>query len=108
MMNCKVKEQKLFSMIKLYAYIFMYVDMNIMYVNCKLNTIFDFFRELHKTPTEDLNTGKNQRRHDTLVSRAKFNLLLNRKSASIYRYLMRVTLSNFQCFTKPITAFMDD
>ena len=64
MMNCKVKEQKLFSMIKLYAYIFMYVDMNIMYVNCKLNTIFDFFRELHKTPTEDLNTGKNQRRHD--------------------------------------------
>jgi hypothetical protein len=28
--------------------------------------------------------------------------------ASIYRYLMRVTLSNFQCFTKPITAFMDD
>lgn len=59
MMNCKVKEQKLFSMIKLYAYIFMYVDMNIMYVNCKLNTIFDFFRKLHKTPTEDLNTGKN-------------------------------------------------
>jgi hypothetical protein len=49
-----------------------------------------------------------QRRHDTLVSCAKFNLLLNRKSASIYRYLMRVTLSNFQCFTKPITAFMDD
>jgi hypothetical protein len=35
-----------------------------------------------------------QRRHDTLVSCAKFNLLLNRKSASIYRYLMRVTLSN--------------
>ena len=37
----------------------------------------------------------NQRRHDMLVSCAKFNLLLNRKSASIYRYLMRVTLSNF-------------
>ena len=49
-----------------------------------------------------------QRRHDRLVSCAKFNLLLNRKSASIYRYLLRVTLSNFQCFTKPITAFMDD
>ena len=37
----------------------------------------------------------NQRRHDMLVSCAKFNFLLNRKSASIYRYLMRVTLSNF-------------
>jgi hypothetical protein len=37
-----------------------------------------------------------QRRHDTLVSCGKFNLLLNRKSASIYRYLMRVTFSNFQ------------
>jgi hypothetical protein len=49
-----------------------------------------------------------QRRHDTLVSCAKNYILLNRKSASIYRYLMRVTLSNFQCFTKPITAFMDD
>jgi hypothetical protein len=52
-----------------------------------------------------------QRRHDTLVSCATIYMLLNRKSASIYRYLMsimRVTLSNFQCFTRPITAFMDD
>jgi hypothetical protein len=50
----------------------------------------------------------NPAKHDTLVSCAKIYMLLNRKSASIYRYLMRVTLSNFQCFIKPITAFMDD
>jgi len=39
---------------------------------------------------------------------AKIGMLYNRKSASLYRYLMRVILSNFQCFAKPITAFMDD
>jgi len=51
---------------------------------------------------------ENQRRRDALVSCANICMLRNRKSASIYRYLMRVTLSNFQCFAKPITAFMDD
>ena len=49
-----------------------------------------------------------QRRHDTLVSYANISMLRNMKSASIYRYTMRVTLSNFQCFAKPITAFTDD
>jgi hypothetical protein len=46
-----------------------------------------------------------QRRRDALVLCAKIR---NRKSASTYRFLIRVTLSNIQCFAKPITAFMDD
>ena len=51
---------------------------------------------------------QDQRRKDALVSCAKMCMLHNRKSVSICRYLMRATLSIFQCFTMPITAFMDD
>ena len=74
----------------------------------ELHTFYFILIGLIGFTTKKEGQSEDQRRHDTLVSCAKFNLLLNRKSASIYRYLMRVTLSNFQCFTKPITAFMDD
>ena len=72
------------------------------------NTTFNLHNNLNAIFNLHNNINTNQRRNDTLVYCAKIYMLLNRKSASIYRYLMRVTLSNFQCFTKPITAFMDD
>ena len=46
-----------------------------------------------------------QRRDDTLVSCANIYMLLNRKSASIYRYLMMVTFIEFSVKSNQIKKF---
>ena len=68
---------------------------------------YDFARNF-TSPYRHIFLVLNQRRGDELVQCAQICMLHNRKSVSIYRYLMRVTLSIFKCFAWPITAFVDD
>jgi hypothetical protein len=53
------------------------------------NTTFNLHNNLNAIFNLHNNINTNQRRNDTLVYCAKIYMLLNRKSASIYRYLMR-------------------